>query len=475
MLFRAPTQLIAPIALIASLSTFADWQNPNYQVDGTGLPILNSNPNAVGVAYMDFNGGTVFGQARGPYGGDYTFDATEQQEIYNAWLDVSHHFAMFDINVTTVAPNKFVTPTAHVLITPDMSGGAANVGFFGNTSSVARGANNENNARTRTTGITHEFGHIMGLYHQSDYDSQGNLTANYRSTDQWNVAPIMGVDFAGKYSSWQDGFTGSNMTPQDDIDKMSDVIISTYNSFTGNSYAGDGFRPDEHSNVFGNATPFPQSIDGIDSYPLGKPLYEISAYETGIIERYSDVDMFSLDWGGGSLSITSEAVENLAANPQYASSVGMVLTLYDYQGQVIAQDIASNPADVINTVSSPLLLPGVYFISVESNGEYEDLGAYTLKMEGLAPRIPVPGDLDYDGDVDGVDIVRFFSTYTGENNGPPSYPRADFDTDGDVDGSDISKAFVAYTGSLTPANVPEPASLAMLSVFSLMLARRRTL
>jgi len=178
----------------------------SYSVDATGLPILNSLDTARGVLYIDFNGGTVFGQARGAYdldGDDTTFNAAEQEDIYNAWFDVSTHFAMFDVNVTTVAPNKNTTPTAHQLVTPDYSNAAANVNFFGNTSSVARGAAQSSYARTRSTAITHEFGHILGMLHQSDYDSEGNQTREYRSSDpSTNIAPIMGVDFAGKFSSW---------------------------------------------------------------------------------------------------------------------------------------------------------------------------------------------------------------------------------------------------------------------------------
>lgn len=89
----------------------------------------------------------------------------------------------------------------------------------------------------------------------------------------------------------------------------------------------------------------------------------------------------------------------------------------------------------------------------------------------IAPTIP--GDLDLDGDVDGVDISGFFVNFTGENNGPPGDPGADLDGDGDVDGVDISAAFVAYTGELAPAAVPEPTSLALLAPCGFFAVRRR--
>lgn len=185
------------------------------------------------------------------------------------------------------------------------------------------------------------------------------------------------------------------MTPQDDIAVITNTLITTYNAFPGGTYTGDGFRPDEHGGTIGSAT----------ALTLSTSEGTTNGSATGIIERYTDTDMFSFNWAGGDLSMTAEAVKNVAASPEYGSLLGMDLTLYDSSGAVVAQDLTSFESDVISIVSVSSLASGTYYFEVKSSGSYDDLGAYTLDFTGTAPPIE-PARLTIDQQTGEVRLVN---------------------------------------------------------------------
>lgn len=141
----------------------------------------------------------------------------------------------------------------------------------------------------------------------------------------------------------------------------------------------------------------------------------------------------------------------------------------DLDGDVDTQDFAiitASNGQSGDYFSGDLDLDGQIDAADISLAEYSQL----IDLTGLDP---LASDLDSDGDVDGVDLGLFFANFTGPNNGPPVDSRADLDSDGDVDGVDLGFAFADFTGPLTPVNIPEPSSMALLAIAGILLAHRR--
>lgn len=110
--------------------------------------------------------------------------------------------------------------------------------------------------------------------------------------------------------------------------------------------------------------------------------------------------------------------------------------------------------------------------------EFDDIGpdlywnASTFTTDGKIHAALV-GDLDMDGDVDGVDLGGFFAAFTGPGGNTPKGSYTDLDGDGDTDGVDIAMVFAKFTGPAAPVVVPEPGSLCLLLAGGLFTLRRR--
>ena len=323
-----------------------DGGSPTLANVSVGLPQLNSLPGAPTAIYLDFDGHTDVG-AFDRDGDATTFNAAEAATIAEAHRQTSVFFAMFDVNVTTVKPT---VPFAWIVISNDISGGFSSVDVFPN--SQPRSWINSDSAETRVTGIVHEIGHNFGLYHQSDYDVDGNLTSEYSNGLDSLHGALMGVDYRRDVQKWFIGHPNTSASRlQDDVAIIADVIKRYQPA------GGDGFRADDFGGTFATATPLAAVAGGRSA--------------SGNIERLTDVDMFSFTTTG-----TGAVISVVPTQP---SGLDAKLEVFDATGAIVAaSDGSANEQQLVIPAGT-----GTWYVSVSSPGNYGDLGLYDLTVNDL--------------------------------------------------------------------------------------------
>ncbi len=159
-------------------------------------------------------------------------------------------------------------------------------------------------------------------------------------------------------SQWSKGeYSGANNS-EDDLA----IIASTRN--------GLGYRVDDHSGSTSSATPL---------QPVGNV---VSA--SGLIERNTDVDLFSVETGAGTINIT-------ASNDPTDPDLDIRLRLLDFQGGQVA---VADPLTSLDATLNIAVPAGIYYVEVEGTGtgdpatgwsDYASLGSYTLS--GTVPDV----------------------------------------------------------------------------------------
>jgi hypothetical protein len=313
-----------------------------------GMPILNSLPGAPAAIFIDFDGDTGSGTTAYDRDGDgTTFNTQEATEITEAWRQVSTYFAMFNVNVTTVWPGD-TFPKAWLCIGNNISGGYSFVNVFPN--SQARSFNQSSDARGRFSGLVHEIGHNFGNSHQSDFNNLGVETADYISAKEPLRGFLMGVDFSGTVKKWSIGHTSNASVLQDDLAVIANDL---------DNYGGDGYRADDFGNTIATATPM--TVDAN------------AQRARGIIERLTDLDVFSFTSAGGRVAVT--------VAPDVPSGLDARLEIRNSTGTLLA--VADTPA---NGQTITLTLPaGTFYAFVSSKGNYADLGQYDVIVTEGAP------------------------------------------------------------------------------------------
>jgi hypothetical protein len=348
---------------------------PPYPTDQTFL--LHSRASATKVIYLDFDGYTTSGTSWNttynggqdfytpPFSseGDYSFSANELERIQRIWQRVSEDFSPFDVDITTQEPpledlRKVGAGDTRwgvrVVIGGNGSwfgsaGGVAYVGSFNYSSDTPcfvfedMLSSSEKNIAEATS---HEAGHTLGLSHdgrtspsEEYYGGQGSGVTGW--------APIMGVGYSRNLTQWSKGEYANANQKQDDLS-----IITSSNGFS--------YRTDDYGNTAGTAS------------LLG------STKVTGVIERTTDVDAFSLPFGGGSLVLNID--------PFYLGpNLDILAELRDSSNNLIA---SSNPLDALNASFNLTLSAGTYTLYVSGVGkgdplttgysDYGSLGQYTI-------------------------------------------------------------------------------------------------
>ena len=250
-------------------------------------------------------------------------------------------------------------------------GGVAYIGIFDDTSDYykpalvfydALGAGNE---KYVAEAISHEAGHNMGLLHDGTA-STGYYSGHGSGATGW--APIMGVGYYQPLVQWSKGeYAGANNV-QDDFAVMEGNGLPT--------------RLDDHGDGFGTATPLQSlTVDGV-TYLV----------DDGVIERPSDIDVFSFAGGSGVITVTV----NPAAR---APNLDLRVELRDSAGVLLA---SGNPVDALPvTLAATAASSGTFYVTVQGVGkgdrlttgytDYGSLGLYavTVSAPTAASQSPV--------------------------------------------------------------------------------------
>ncbi len=333
------------------------------------IPIYNSYPSAAATIFLDFDGQYVDGTSwnyNGPITcGPSNMTNAQINEIFNR---ISEDYRPFNVNITTDSTKYWAAPPMQrirviLTITSDWYGAAGGVSYVGsftwgdNTPSFVFTALLGYNTKYIAEATSHEIGHTLGLSHQSTYDVNCSKTAEYNpgtGSGEIGWAPIMGVGYYRNFTLWHNGTNPWGCSYyQDDLS-----ILTTYNGFD--------YRTDDNSN---NADATATRVNFMNN--------RFSA--DGVIEKIDDKDVFTF-------TMPEQGKFHLDANPfsisggDNGSNLDMQVELLNSAKNVVG---SYNPELLLNATIDTTLLPGTYYVRVQSMGniyapDYASLGSYNI-------------------------------------------------------------------------------------------------
>ena len=341
--------------------------------------IFHSKRGAPNVLYLNFAGETVTGTSWNDSVGritipavafstdaDYsTFSDSEQLAIRRIWQRVAEDYAPFDIDVTTERPPSFTTRTAHALITRSTdangadnpasdSGGVAYLGVFG-TATYTRyrpawiySDNLAGEESYIAEAASHEIGHNLGLSHDGTTDGADYYGGHGSGETSWG--PLMGTGYNRSLSQWSKGEYYNANNTQDDMATIASKLT---------------YRADDHGDSFAATTALAIGSGGVinSTTPETDP-QNFSPANKGIIERSTDVDVFSFATGAGAITLRVNPWI-VASGRTRGGNTDLVAQLYNSSGQVL---LTANVATTTGATIQTTLAEGIYYLVVRTTG-----------------------------------------------------------------------------------------------------------
>jgi hypothetical protein len=339
--------------------------------------IFHSRPGAPNVLFLNFSGATVsntawntsLGRSSIPavaFSSDTdlsTFSDAEQTAIKRIWQRVAEDYAPFNVDVTTERPATFGTRIAEALITrstdangaanPSSSaGGIAYVDAFA-TSTYAKYRpawiyhDNLSSVESYVAEATsHEIGHNMGLSHDGKTDGTQYYAGHGSGETSWG--PLMGTGYGRNVSQWSKGEYYLANNTQDDVATIAAKL---------------SYRTDDCGDTLTSATPL--AVTGgtniVSTTPENDPV-NTNAANKGVLERNTDVDVFSFAIGSGVVKLTVNPW--IVAAGTRGANVDVAIELRNASGTLLA---TNNSATATSATIETNVSAGTYYLFVRNS------------------------------------------------------------------------------------------------------------